>query len=108
MPRDVRAMVLTAGLGTRLRPLTDHLPKPLVPLLGIPLLDITLERLRAAGVSRAVFNLHYLVTLMKRRHLTEFTQIKTSMGLIRQILVNYARRMNPDLLHVRLLALLKY
>jgi N-acetyl-alpha-D-muramate 1-phosphate uridylyltransferase len=54
-----RAMVLAAGLGTRMRPITDNLPKPLVPVLGKPLIDYSLERLDGAGVSHVVVNTHY-------------------------------------------------
>jgi len=54
------AMVLAAGLGLRLRPLTENCPKPLIELAGRTLLDRALDHLVAAGVARAVINLHYL------------------------------------------------
>ena len=54
------AMVLAAGLGQRMRPLTDKLPKPLVKLRGEAMLDTILDRLQDHGIARAVVNLHYL------------------------------------------------
>ena len=56
----MRAMLLAAGLGTRLRPLTDTIPKCLVPIKGQPLLGIWLERLTQAGIGPFLINTHYL------------------------------------------------
>ena len=58
--KPTKAMVLAAGLGARMRPLTDKMPKPLVPVAGRPLLDHVLDKLADAGVSEAVVNVHYL------------------------------------------------
>jgi len=55
----VRAILLAAGLGTRLRPITDSIPKCLVPIKGKPLLDIWCEGLLSAGVEEILVNLHY-------------------------------------------------
>lgn len=58
--RPHTAMVLAAGFGTRMRPLTDHTPKPLMRVAGKPLLDHVLDRLAEVGVDQAVVNVHYL------------------------------------------------
>lgn len=62
-----RAMVLAAGLGERMRPITDTLPKPLIELRGRTLLDSILDRVEAAGVPEAVINLHYLGEMIEAR-----------------------------------------
>ena len=54
-----QAMILAAGLGTRLKPLTDTMPKALVPVGGKPLLDIQIEKLQQAGYDRFVVNVHH-------------------------------------------------
>jgi MurNAc alpha-1-phosphate uridylyltransferase len=59
------AMVMAAGLGKRMRPLTATRPKPLVEVAGKPLLDHCLDRLRAAGVRKAVVNAHYLADALE-------------------------------------------
>ncbi|WP_439923800.1 nucleotidyltransferase family protein [Nitrobacter sp. JJSN] len=55
-----KAMVLAAGLGLRMRPLTERMPKPMVPVAGKPLLDHVLDKLADAGVGEAVVNVRYL------------------------------------------------
>lgn len=57
-------MVLAAGLGTRLRPLTDHCPKALVEIGGRTLLEITLSRLRTFGVSEVIINVHHFAGMI--------------------------------------------
>lgn len=54
------AMVLAAGFGKRLRPLTNNTPKPLVPVAGVTMLDRTLNALVTSGIKRAIVNMHYL------------------------------------------------
>src|SRR5689334_311320 len=66
------AMVLAGGLGVRMRPLTDKLPKPLIEVGGKALLDHVLDKLVAAGVETAVVNVHHLADLMER-HLARRT-----------------------------------
>ena len=56
----MKALLLAAGMGTRLKPLTDHVPKCLVPICGVPLLDIWLKVLNHAGVDRFLVNTSYM------------------------------------------------
>ena len=61
-----RAMLLAAGLGTRLRPLTDRVPKCMIPLAGRPLLEHTVAWLRGSGVTDLVINVHHLAEVVER------------------------------------------
>lgn len=65
--RRLRALVLAAGLGTRLRPLTDRVPKPLLPVVGVPILGHTLAQLAALGCEAVAVNLHYLGDQIRQR-----------------------------------------
>jgi NDP-sugar pyrophosphorylase family protein len=60
-----KAMILAAGMGTRLKPLTDDKPKCLMPLAGRPLIDWTLSWLKEHGITECVINLHYLPDMVK-------------------------------------------
>lgn len=60
MTAPTSAMVLAAGLGKRMRPITEIMPKPMVPVAGKPLIDWGLDALASAGVASAVVNVHYL------------------------------------------------
>jgi mannose-1-phosphate guanylyltransferase len=68
----VKAFLLAAGLGTRLRPITDTIPKCMLVIDDRPLLDIWLDRLAAAGVDEVLVNLHHLPEVV-RRHLAART-----------------------------------
>lgn len=72
----MKAMVFAAGLGTRLRPLTDHKPKALIPVGGVPMLERVLLRLRAAGFRQVVVNIHHL-----GQQITDFLREKENFGM---------------------------
>ena len=55
----MKAIILAAGLGTRLRPMTDHLPKPMLPVGGRPLITYNLLMLKRYGITQVIINLHY-------------------------------------------------
>ncbi len=61
----MKAFLMAAGIGTRLRPITETVPKCLVPIRGVPLLDIWLDALEETGVDEVLINLHYLPELVE-------------------------------------------
>ncbi len=80
-----RAMIMAAGFGTRMRPLTDDRPKPLVQVAGRTLLDHALDRLVAAGVRMVVINLHYRAQMVKD-HLARRRDIEIQYSMEDEIL----------------------
>jgi MurNAc alpha-1-phosphate uridylyltransferase len=74
------AMVLAAGLGKRMRPLTATRPKPLIEVAGKPLIDHCLERLRAAGVRRVVVNVHYLANSLEAHLKNRFKDLEITIS----------------------------
>lgn len=81
------AMVLAAGLGTRMRPLTDNLPKALVPVAGRALLDRVLDKLAEAGVERAVVNVHHFADQVEA-HLKTRTDLEILISDEREALLD--------------------
>jgi NDP-sugar pyrophosphorylase family protein len=72
----MKAMILAAGLGTRLRPLTDNRPKALVEIAGRTLLEITLSRLRSFGVREVILNVHHFADMI-----VDYLKAKNNFGL---------------------------
>ncbi|HSB51327.1 MAG TPA: sugar phosphate nucleotidyltransferase, partial [Dissulfurispiraceae bacterium] len=66
MPDRIRAFILAAGLGERLRPLTNHIPKPLLPILGTPILELILDRVFSIPVEMMGVNLYHKGDLIRR------------------------------------------
>lgn len=79
MTKIKRAMVMAAGKGTRMRPLTDTRPKPLVSFMGSPLIDHVLDRLEDAGIEEVIVNIHHFADQLEA-HLArrEFPRILIS------------------------------
>lgn len=69
------AFVLAAGLGTRMRPLTDNLPKPLIEVHGRSMIDRAIDKLVDIGVTRAIVNVHYLPDMLTK-HLSKRQDIE--------------------------------
>lgn len=72
----MKAMIFAAGLGTRLRPLTDSMPKALVPVDGIPMLERVILKLKAAGFDEIVINVHHFAS-----QITDFLSSNGNFGL---------------------------
>lgn len=72
----MKAMIFAAGLGTRMRPLTDHQPKALVQVGGIPLLEIAIRRLKYFGCREIIVNIHYL-----GEQILDFLEKKANFGI---------------------------
>ncbi len=72
----MKAMIFAAGLGTRLRPFTDTMPKALVPVNGIPMLEHVIQRISAAGFDEIVINVHHF-----SEKIIEFLNSKSNFGL---------------------------
>lgn len=69
-------MIFAAGLGTRLKPLTDHMPKALVPVSGKPMLEHVIEKLKAAGFDEIVINVHHFAN-----QIIDFLKEKNNFGI---------------------------
>ena len=81
------AMVMAAGLGKRMRPLTATRPKPLVEVAGKPLIDHVLDRLRAAGVDKIVVNVHYLADALEAHLAARASDLGVTISDERQLLL---------------------
>jgi len=82
----VKAYLLAAGLGSRLRPLTDRLPKPLIPIHGRPLLAWWLDLLEVHGVSHVLINLHHLPGAIREFARTYTGPVRISFAMERELL----------------------
>ncbi|NLS18952.1 nucleotidyltransferase family protein [Rhizobium sp. P40RR-XXII] len=82
-----QAMVLAAGLGTRMRPITDIIPKPLVKIAGKAMIDYALDALAEAGVERAVVNVHHHADQMEA-HLRSYRGLEILISDERDALMN--------------------
>ena len=75
----MKAMIFAAGLGSRLKPLTDTMPKALVPIAGHPMLEHVILKLKAAGFTEIVINIHHF-----GEQILDFLEANENFGLIIQ------------------------
>ena len=85
--RPAAAMVLAAGMGSRMRPLTDSVPKPLVAIKGKALIDYVLDRVGNAGIGHAVVNVHYKADLLTT-HLANRRKPEVTISDEREVLLD--------------------
>lgn len=76
--KKIKGLILAAGLGSRLRPITNHIPKPLWPLAGVPLLEITINKLLNAGIEEICVNIHHLSQQIKSFLSSKYPEIHIS------------------------------
>jgi len=86
-PVPATAMLMAAGIGKRMRPLTASRPKPLIEVAGRSLIDHALDRLRAAGVAKAVVNVHYLAGSLEAHLKTHVKDIEIAISDERKALL---------------------
>ena len=72
----MKAMIFAAGLGTRLKPLTDHMPKALVPVAGKPMLEHVINKLKSSGVNEIVINVHHFAN-----QIIDFVKVNDNFGI---------------------------
>lgn len=92
------AMVLAAGLGLRMRPITDKTPKPLVTVAGRTLLDHSLDRLAMAGVEKVIVNIHHLGDMIEQ-HLSKRTDMDITISSEKEDLLETGGGVNKALEH---------
>lgn len=81
------AMIMAAGLGTRMRPLTAKRPKPLIEVAGKTMLDHVLDKVRAAGIGRIVVNVHYLADQVEEHLARHASDLSVTVSDERQLLM---------------------
>lgn len=88
MDKINQAVILAGGMGERLRPLTDHLPKPMAPIHKVPFLDYLIKTLECAGIKKVLFLLGYLPEIIMNRYgayLPNGMQIEYSVGTVEDL-----------------------